>query len=167
MDNKKRQRPVTSCLPCRKRRLKCDRVTTSVPQCWCVSDGEALTLPLQVHPMCGRCRAGGTECVYDESALGRSSTWQSTSTSQQPSSVSTSYGRFEEARAGGPQVDSRYRLCVHTTISQINDPVPATETAIRQSNHERGHISVYDGGRSAYVGSTYWANAIPSEVSLS
>ncbi|KIW31647.1 hypothetical protein, variant 1 [Cladophialophora immunda] len=132
MDGKKRQRPVTSCLPCRKRRLKCDRV----------------------HPTCGRCLAGGTDCVYDESASAnasvsaapRSSTWQSASTSQFAPSSSTSYARPEEGRGTGAQTE------------------PTAEPVSRQNNHERGQLAVYDGGRSAYVGSTYWANAIPPEI---
>ncbi|OCT52266.1 hypothetical protein CLCR_09120 [Cladophialophora carrionii] len=97
----------------------------SVPQCCCVSDEEALTPPLQVHPICGRCRAGGTDCVYDESALGRSSTRQSTSTSQQPSSAPMSYGRTEEAGLGGLHVARKYRLSGLVGIGRINDPDPS------------------------------------------
>ncbi|OAP61017.1 hypothetical protein AYL99_06021 [Fonsecaea erecta] len=102
----------------------------------------------QVHPTCGRCLSGGTECVYDESAsvAAQPSTWQTASTSHFPSSSSTSYARPEEGRGTVPQIE------------------PTAEPVSRPNNHERGQISVYDGGRSAYVGSTYWANAIPYEL---
>lgn len=33
-----------------------------------------------------------------------------------------------------------------------------------QRRSDRGHLSIDHGGRTAYVGSTFWANAIPSEV---
>lgn len=33
-----------------------------------------------------------------------------------------------------------------------------------ESNHDRGNLFVYQGGRSTYMGSTFWANAISSEV---
>ncbi|OAL25418.1 hypothetical protein AYO20_10452 [Fonsecaea nubica] len=121
---------------------------------------DVLMYAFQVHPTCGRCLAGGTECVYDGSASGSGtasastsasavpqlSTWQSASTAQLPSSSATSNARPEEVRGTGPHTE------------------PPAEPVPRQIGPERGQLSVYDGGRSAYVGSTYWANAIPSEI---
>ena len=53
-------------------------------------------------------------------------------------------------------------------LSQTLMLVPAAERLAPEtdptSRPERGRISVFDGGRSSYTGSTYWANAIPSEV---
>jgi hypothetical protein len=114
--------------------------------------------------MCGRCRAGATECIYDESSLAWSSTFQSASSSQMPSSASTSLGRVEEARPRGLQLDRSYPLAGSAAISQINDPSSTTEPPTKHARLERGQVSVFDGGRSSYTGSTYWANAIPSEV---
>jgi hypothetical protein len=37
-------------------------------------------------------------------------------------------------------------------------------TGSRLRRSDKGHLSIDYGGRTAYVGSTHWANAIPSEV---
>lgn len=37
---------------------------------------------------------------------------------------------------------------------------------VRLTTHDRGQIFAQNGGRSTYVGSTFWANAIPQEVRL-
>lgn len=51
----KRLRPVNSCLPCRNRRLKCDKE----------------------HPSCGRCQATNQQCTYDQSAVATAPTLDS------------------------------------------------------------------------------------------
>ncbi|KAI1625852.1 hypothetical protein EDD37DRAFT_319687 [Exophiala viscosa] len=109
----KRQRPVTSCLSCRRRRLRCDRT----------------------HPSCHRCRTGGVQCIYDESAIPDS--FDRSTAAAEPS-------RRDQSRPLAPQ----------------NEP---QSPVVRPRSHETGAISVHAGGRSTYIGLTYWANPIPPE----
>ncbi|KAJ6111247.1 hypothetical protein N7486_003482 [Penicillium sp. IBT 16267x] len=62
-----RNRASYSCHTCRRRKVKCDKVTSRL------SDRKFLTnhLALQVHPICGNCAKTGTECLYDVSSQKR------------------------------------------------------------------------------------------------
>jgi hypothetical protein len=54
---------------------------------------------------------------------------------------------------------------MQTTIASTDNYV-SIDAQAGLSGVEKGHLSVSRGGRSSYKGATFWANAIPSEVTF-
>lgn len=61
----KRQRPVKSCLPCRKRRVRCDKARAAIHESLVSNTLISVT---QTHPVCNRCTKAGTSCGYYSNA---------------------------------------------------------------------------------------------------
>jgi hypothetical protein len=149
----KRQRPVNSCLPCRKRRVRCDKARMCAGE---LSGTWVDWLP-QVHPACDRCTSARLDCSYDTSAViasaGNPSAIHGYSRLEAPGSPFVSASGEPASRVPG-KCCLRFRPKISLTLNF------RTDSSIR----ERGQVFAQPGGRSSYVGSTFWGNAIPPEV---
>lgn len=130
----RRQRPVNSCLPCRRRRVRCDKV----------------------HPACGRCRAARMDCSYDHSALAEA-TDSTTLPAAVEHSVTTAIlqGQPPHVQASAPSHTSDRESSTLDSQVVVGPPY--------RRFRERGQFFSEDGGRSTYIPSTFWANPIQSE----
>lgn len=159
----KRLRPVNSCLPCRKRCVRCDKVSTVLRHPRFIK----LTLRLKTHPVCKRCAQQLTSCIYDSSATldnGRPSisSMPPTAISSAEPSGSVLVGNSD---AGMPAVvnDDQGQKSGPLGWVKLTAPVwPHT----RSRPSDSGHVYRQPGQRSRYFAASFWANAIPSEVSL-
>ena len=145
----KRHRPVTSCLPCRKRKVACDRVSLA---------------DLEIIPRRLIASDSHTQCVSDV----RLDTCivSMTRALQQalPIEQSVSQGNLNRQSLGHvPELVKDevqktevstvrdYRVCQPASNVLLTRPVPA-EPPSGCPGSEKGLLSVYNGGRSVYVG---------------
>jgi len=145
----RRQRAINSCRACRARRVKCDKV----------------------HPTCGRCAKSGDICLYIDNH--RRSGSQS-----KPNGLSVNVSPVERSLpqpAGEPWSPDSPN---HQGVPQATDALEILENIEKRRADENafqnggstsgdndddagdslsGHLAVRNGGRSRYVGNTFWA----------
>ncbi|KAH8816721.1 fungal-specific transcription factor domain-containing protein [Xylogone sp. PMI_703] len=128
----KRLRPVNSCLPCRKRRVRCDKV----------------------HPACSRCTTARIECSYYQEAVSEQSDNLPASSSTEAAALTLSLTGQSSQQIQEPGVSYEPAPEAHS---------PHAEGAQHRGSRERGQFFPEFGGRSSYIGSTFWANPIQAE----
>jgi len=115
-----------------------------------------------VHPACDRCTSARLDCSYDTSAVIASASNPSAthgySHQEAPGSPFVSVSGEPAVRKPASRDSGKYCLRFRRKASLTLDF--RTDSSIR----ERGQLFAQPGGRSSYVGSTFWGNAFPLEV---
>lgn len=174
----RRNRTINSCLACRRRKIKCDKVSAQCRRAMC----DPPTDISKVQPVCGNCQRSNDTCVYASEAQKApgNSTYINDQLAEEsaadpgPSSRTNSGNAAArknsaiDGQAGLSSSPESRRASVASSAALPSIAGGETE-ARRQSSRGKpvaahadkpGHLFLGDAGQSCYIGASHWAYVV-------